>query len=169
MGMGMKSEFLVPGMEHAEEADVGSEMSGVAGDFQKSFCTGTEQQTIDDFLVLQSQRCQLWRQSENDMDVTRREKFAVTRFEPAFAGARLTLRAMAISAAVIRDGGALSTAGALIDMAAERGGATARDGQQDFDVRPADPAAAAPEESNSRGADQVGHLQGRPSHLVLQL
>ena len=27
--MGMKLEFLVPGMEHAEEADLGSEMGGV--------------------------------------------------------------------------------------------------------------------------------------------
>jgi hypothetical protein len=60
---------------------------------------------------------------------------------------------MAISAAVIRDGGAMSAADALIDVAAQSGGATARDGQQDFDMRPADPAAAAPKESNSRGAD----------------
>ena len=42
-------------MKHAEEADLGTEMSGIAGDFKKSFCTGTEQQTIDDFFVLQSQ------------------------------------------------------------------------------------------------------------------
>ena len=27
--MGMKLEFLVPGMEHAEEADLGPEMGGV--------------------------------------------------------------------------------------------------------------------------------------------
>ena len=27
-------EFLVPGMEHAEEADLGSEMGGVARDFE---------------------------------------------------------------------------------------------------------------------------------------
>jgi hypothetical protein len=31
--VGMKLEFLVPGMEHAEEADLGSEMGGMAGDF----------------------------------------------------------------------------------------------------------------------------------------
>ncbi len=63
----------------------------------------------------------------------------------------------------------MSTAGALIDMAAECGGATARNGQQDFDMRPADPLAVAPEESNSRGADQVGQLQERPTHLCLRL
>jgi hypothetical protein len=32
--MGMKLEFLVPGMEHTEEADLGSEMGGVACDFE---------------------------------------------------------------------------------------------------------------------------------------
>ena len=33
VGMGMKLEFLVPGMEHAEEADVSTEMSAVASHF----------------------------------------------------------------------------------------------------------------------------------------
>jgi hypothetical protein len=32
--MGMKLEFLVPGMEQAEEADLGSEMGGVTRDFE---------------------------------------------------------------------------------------------------------------------------------------
>ena len=40
--VGMKLEFLVPGVKHAEEADLGTEMSGVASDLEKSFCTGTK-------------------------------------------------------------------------------------------------------------------------------
>ena len=52
MDMRMKLELLVPGMQHAEEADLGTEMSGIAGDFEKCFCTGPEQQTIDDLFVL---------------------------------------------------------------------------------------------------------------------
>ena len=32
--MGMKLEFLVPGVEHAEEADLGPEMGAVAGYFE---------------------------------------------------------------------------------------------------------------------------------------
>jgi len=54
--MGMKLEFLVPGVKHAEEADLGPEMSGVARDLEKSFCAGTKQQPIDQFFVLQGQR-----------------------------------------------------------------------------------------------------------------
>ena len=50
--VGMEPELLVPGMEHTEEADLGAEMSGIAGDFEKSFCTGTEQQIVDDLFIL---------------------------------------------------------------------------------------------------------------------
>jgi hypothetical protein len=61
----------------------------------------------------------------------------------------------------------MSTASAFIDMPAERGGATPRDGQQHFDVLPADPLAISFEKSGSLAADQIGHLQGWPTHLLL--
>ena len=32
--MGMKLEFLIPGMQHAEEADLGTEMLGVTSHFE---------------------------------------------------------------------------------------------------------------------------------------
>src|SRR5437868_15010372 len=51
--MGMKLEFLVPGMEHAEEADLGSEMGGIVRDLLQGFGAGPEQQTVDDLLVLE--------------------------------------------------------------------------------------------------------------------
>ena len=41
--MGMKLQLLIPGMEHAEEADLGSEMAGCAGDLEEGFGTGLEQ------------------------------------------------------------------------------------------------------------------------------
>ena len=52
MDMRVKLELLVPGVQHAEEADLGTEMSGIAGDLDKCFCTGPEQQIIDDLCVL---------------------------------------------------------------------------------------------------------------------
>jgi hypothetical protein len=61
----------------------------------------------------------------------------------------------------------MPAAGALIEMAAERGSTTARNGQQNFDMLPADPPAIPFDESNSRGADEIGHLEGRPTHLLL--
>ncbi len=40
--MGMKLQLLVPGMQHTEEADLGPETPGIAGDLEESFCTGTQ-------------------------------------------------------------------------------------------------------------------------------
>jgi hypothetical protein len=87
------------------------------------------------------------------MDVGQGEKFAAPGLDPAFAGARLTLRAMAIAATVVRDGGTMSATDALIDVTAESGGATARDGKQDLDMGPADPRSVALDESTSCSAN----------------
>ena len=56
------------------------------------------------------------------MEVARGQKFCSARGDPPFPSSRLTLWAVPIAATVIRDG-AMSTAGALIDMAAECDGA----------------------------------------------
>jgi len=76
---------------------------------------------------------------------------------------------MAIAATVIRDGSAMSAARALIDVTAKCGRATACDGQQDLNMCPMEPLAVVLDESGACGTDQVGHLQGRPSHLSLRL
>ncbi len=62
----------------------------------------------------------------------------------------------------------MSAASALIEMSAERGGATPRNGQQHFDVLPAEPLAVSFDEGSSRSADEIGHLEGRPAHLFLR-
>ena len=63
----------------------------------------------------------------------------------------------------------MPAAGALIEMTAECGGTTARNGQQHFDVRPAKPLAISFDEGSSRAADEIGHLEGRPAHLFVPL
>src|SRR5215471_771572 len=99
------------------------------------------------------------------MDVACREKLLLTRGDPAFPSGGLTLRAVAIAAAVVGNGGAMPAAGAFIDMAAEGGSTTPHNGQQHFDVLPADPGAISFDECSSRAADEIGHLEGRPTHL----
>ena len=54
-------------------------------------------------------------------------------------------------------------------MAAERGGATPRNGQQHFHMFPTNPLTASFDESVSRGADEIGHLEGWPAHLLVLL
>src|SRR6266852_9604435 len=103
------------------------------------------------------------------MDVARREKFSSACLDPPLPGGGLTLRAVAVPAAVVRDGGPMPAAGALIEMPTECGGATPRNGQQHFDVLPVDPLAASFDEGSSRDADEIGHLEGRPAHLFVPL
>src|ERR1700674_1843744 len=99
------------------------------------------------------------------MDVARGEKFLATRLEPTLAGVGLTLRAVPVAAAVVGDGRTVATVDALIEMPAQGGGATARDGSQHGEVLPGDPPAALFDEGASRGANQIGHLKRRPVHL----
>ncbi len=42
MDMRVKAQFLVPGVENAEEANLGAEMFGITGDFQKGLRTGAK-------------------------------------------------------------------------------------------------------------------------------
>ena len=87
-------EFLIPGVEHTEEADLGAEMLGIASDCEKSCGTGLEQEMVQEFLVLQGERRQFMRQGKDNMDVARGEKFLTTRFEPTSTSIGLTLRAV---------------------------------------------------------------------------
>jgi hypothetical protein len=41
--MRMMLQSLIPGMEHAEESDLCSQVPGIAGDFQQSCGTGVKQ------------------------------------------------------------------------------------------------------------------------------
>jgi hypothetical protein len=166
MHMWVGREFLTPGMQNTEEADFCTEVLGIAGDFEESFCTGSEQEIVDDLLVLQDQRGQMTRKREDHMDVARWEKLLLTCCEPAIASSCLTLRAVPISTGVVGDG-AMSAASALIEMSAERGRATPRHGQEHFDVLPADPLTASFDECVSRSANQIGHLEGWPVHLLV--
>jgi len=54
-------EFLTPGVQHAEEADLCTEMFGIVSDFEKGFRTAAKQEIVNDLLVLQRQRGQMTR------------------------------------------------------------------------------------------------------------
>src|SRR5215472_1502260 len=166
MEMRMETELLTPSMQHTEEADLRAEKSRIAGHFEKGFRTGAEQQIVDDLLVLQHQWGQAAGECEDHVHVARGEKFSSARSNPPFPSGGLTLRAVAISAAVVRNGGTIPTADALIDMTAQCGSTTPRNGQQHFDVAPTNPRAVSFDEVSSRVTDEIGHLEQWPAHLL---
>ena len=61
----------------------------------------------------------------------------------------------------------MPAAGALIEMTAECGGTTPRNGPQHFDMLATEPVAVSFDEGSSRSTDDIGHLQRRPAHLLL--
>src|SRR5215831_7199658 len=166
MDMRMDLKFLAPGMQDSEEADCRTQASRVASHFEKGLCTGAENEIVEDLFVLQDQWRQAMGECENDMQVARGEQFSLTRSDPAFPSSRLTLRAVSVSAAIEGDG-AMSTAGAFIEMAAECGGTTPSNSQQHFEVLPTEPVVISLDERVSRGADQIGHLKWWPAHLLV--
>ena len=160
--MGMKLQALIPAMEHAEEADLGTEMPWIAGDFKQGLGAGVEEQVVDEPLVLQCERSQFARQSEDGMDVASGQQFPFARLEPASARVALAPWAMPVSARVVGDPGRMSAAGAAVAMPAQRGSAAAHDGQQHLLVLPVDPLTTVFDKCLSSTANNVGHLHERP-------
>src|ERR1700745_1186466 len=166
MEMRMEAELLTPGMQHTEEADLGAEKSRIAGHFEKGLRTGAEQKIVDDLLVLQHQWGQAAGECEDHVHVARGEKFSSARSNPSFPSGGLTLRAVAISAAVVRNGGTIPQTGAFIRMSPPCGGTTPPNGQHPFDVAPTNPRAVSFDEGSSRGTDEIGYLEQWPAHLL---
>lgn len=76
-------EVLSPGMQYAEQADVGSRMLGVAGHLKQRRGTGAEEQVVEQPLVLQHQGRQLMGQNENDVKVWHGQQLGGTRSQPS--------------------------------------------------------------------------------------
>src|ERR1700737_2067243 len=98
------------------------------------------------------------------MDVARGEKFLMGRLEPTVASVGLTLWAVPVPTAVVGDGRTVRAVGALIEMPAQGGGATARDGSHHLEGLAGDPLIAALAAGGSCGATQMGDLEGWPVH-----
>jgi hypothetical protein len=156
--MRMMLQPLVPGMEHAEEADLRTEVPRVASDLLESFGAGAKEQAVQDALVLEGKRSQLTREREDGVYVASGQQLPFTLLEPAQAGVALASWAMPVAARVIGDG-SVSAVRALIAMAAQCSGATARDRIEYLQVLPVDPAMTAFCEAITGVADDVGHLE----------
>src|SRR5215472_528703 len=102
------------------------------------------------------------------MDVGHCQKIVLTSRDPLIAGAVLTLRAVAVTTAVIGNG-PIAAAGTLVAVTAQNGSAARSDGVQDFAVRPVNPAAIVLDEAIPLCANDIGHLQGWPGHFLSSL
>ena len=164
MNMRMVLEFLVPGVEDAEESDLRAETPRIAGDLKQRLGAGPKQQGIDLAFIDQRQWRKLPRQRKDDVDVARGQEFFSPRLEPAVASVSLALRAMPVPARVEGDG-LMSAFGTLIQMSAERGRAATQNRVQNFQMEPAEPLLTALKEALSHCAYNIGHLDRWARHL----
>ena len=164
VGVRMKLQALIPSMEHTEETDLGSKVPWIASDLEQGLCACVKEQVEDDPLVLQCEWGQFSRQSEHGMDIASGQQFSLARLEPAKARVALATRTVPVPAGVVGDFGRVSAACAAVAMPTQRGRAAACDGQQYLPMLPVDPPAATLNERLSSAANNVGHLQQRPTH-----
>jgi len=73
-------------------------MPGILGDLKQRMRARAEQQTINQFFVLQGERSQLMGKLEDDMGIWRCEQFGSARGQPAVARLALALRTVPVSA-----------------------------------------------------------------------
>jgi hypothetical protein len=156
-------KMVAPGMQHTEEADPSPEMLGIGGDLQQRGGSSSEQEIVDEPLVLESQPGEFMGKGEDHMEVADREEFSMALLEPLVARAGQTLRAMAITARVVRDD-AMTALGTAIEMAAQGGGAAVLDGVEHAPVVPRQPGTVLLDKTVAVLSKDVGHLEGWPLH-----
>ena len=102
--MRMQQQVLTPGVQDAQEADLGSQVLRVGRDFEQCRRRWSETAGHRALRVALAKRIQLMRQREDHMEVRHAEHFLFAGGEPALARLRLALRAVPVAAGVIGDG-----------------------------------------------------------------
>ena len=160
MDVRMVMQILAPAMQHGDEADLGAEMPGIGGDRAQRLSCRLEQDRIDRNLVLESDRRNLGRQREHNVEIGNRQKLVLPRSEPFPAGLPLAFGAMPVAAGII--GHTDRPAGpAALDMAAEFGGPAQLDGAHHATLDASEMAVMNLPIRLAVAAEDIRHLQSR--------
>src|SRR5277367_1734251 len=92
--MGMMLKVLSPGMQCAEESDIGSEVLGIASQFEHRRGAGSIEQIVEQTLVLENKRGQIMRQRKDNVEVRHGQQFCRARRQPFCARVPLALGAV---------------------------------------------------------------------------
>jgi hypothetical protein len=149
-------------VQNAEEADVGTQVFRIASDLQKRLRHSPEQEVVEFDLVLEYECLQFMRQRENDMEITARQKFPLSRRDPPLTSLILAFRAMTISAGVVGNGLITTALWAPIDMTAESCCTTTTDSAYHFQLLNTELMTI--NEVVAPRAKDIGHLHGGPRH-----
>ena len=101
MHMRMMLERLRPGVQHQGESQFAAEPARVMGKPLQGLGCRIEQQAVQQPSIGTNQSIECMRQGEHHMEVRHGQQLRTLSIQPLFLGARLTLRAMSVTAGVI--------------------------------------------------------------------
>src|SRR6266478_9788114 len=90
MQVGMKKQVLSPGVKHGEEADLGAQMFGIGSDGRQGLGRSSEQDAVDQILVLVSEGSDVFGQCKNHVEVWAVQDFGFSFFDPLCRSEGLT-------------------------------------------------------------------------------
>ena len=161
--VGVELELLPPRVQDGEETGLGAEVLGVGGDLAQGAGGGPEEDVEEGALVLQGDGGELLGEREDQVEVLAREQLVTALLEPRFAGGPLALGAVAVAARAVAEA-AVAAAVALLDLAAEGGGAAELDGGQDTPLHGGQGHGEAGLEGLAVAAEDVRDFERRTAH-----
>lgn len=162
----MVHEVLSPGVEHSEEADLCAEMFWVGGNGAKRLGGSTEEDVVDDFLVLKRDRGYGVGHSKDYVEVVDLEKLRLASLKPSSPSQRLAFGTMPVSAGVVRND-SMSTAVAFVYVTTERSSPAVLDGAHSAMLRTRHRSCVLFPILRTVLPEDIGHFQRWPAHLVL--
>src|ERR1700738_1132656 len=102
MNMRMVLKGLPPGVQHTQEADLCAQMLWIGGDLTQRLRRRSEQDIVDNGLVLEGDDLDLRGQGEQDVEGGHVEQWALRAREPLGARETLTLWTIFVAARVVR-------------------------------------------------------------------
>src|ERR1700739_2208544 len=147
-------------MEHGEEADLGPQMFGIGRDRLQSLCRCLKENTVDDLLILVSNRGDFFRYGEDHVVIGDIQEFGLPILDPLCPRQALAFGTMSIPAAIegVAFKAALVTA---LQMTAEDSGAAHLDSGHDAPLRNRHRRAMLLSIDFSVAAEHVRHFQLR--------
>ena len=107
--MRMQSQVLSPGVQNAEEADLGPEVLGVSRNFEHGLSAGAEEQIVEQPWMALTERVQLVGQGKDDVEVGHAEQILFAPCQPSLACLGLALGTVAVATGVIGNGLVIAT------------------------------------------------------------
>src|SRR6478735_4592345 len=157
--VGMQQQILSPSVKDGDGSDLSTRPFGVRRHLQQCGGSGGKQQVVKAARVFERQHVQLMRNTEDDMEVCRRQDFLFASSEPTLACLCLTLGAMPVTARVVGNG-LMTAARTRVEMTTQSCCAAVLDGAERFQLLKVEARPVSVEKAVALCANEIGHLQG---------